>query len=414
MNRTRIGTLGLLLAASLTLAACSAIRTAFTPKAGPGKIAFIGEDYNLYIADHTGQDIQQITKDAAITEADYRVYNMPVWAPDGQSIAFALVAGQQNQPPSQNGLYIVKPDGSGLTEAYTSPNGVVYYYWAPNGTQIGVLAETPGALALKLVPAAGGDSQTLDTGVPLYWTWAPDSQSVLIHADGEDGRLAVLQLGESVRERSLTITPSAFKAPAFSPDGKQLLVAQKTEAGKGALVLTDASGQNPQSLTEYQNDIAFAWSPDGKRIAYLDTQELLGPLTILDPTGRRDPFTLQEQVYAFFWSPDSKHLAYFTLEEIVDEASGATQRFSQVKALEVSNGQTREIMPIVPTERFLQLVPYIDQYHQSLTIWSPDSQNLVISTYYEQDKQGVFIVGANGLSDPELVADGTLGIWSWK
>jgi Tol biopolymer transport system component len=310
---------------------------------------------------------------------------------------------------------VVKKDGSGLAEAYQSDDYMVYYHWSPDGRNIGLLSQLPDTLALKLVPATGGESQILDTGAPFYWDWAPDSRSVFIHTGGEAGRLAYLQLGEDaaeVIEFNLDITPSAFKAPAFSPDGSQVLVAQKGET-ESSLVLTTADGGDARALATFEQDVAFSFSPDGQYIAYLNSQEVLGPVSVIDPAGRRAAIQLDEQVYSFFWSPDSRSLAYFTLEEITNE-SGETGNVSRLKVLDVGSGQSRSVTQLVPTQRFIQIVPYFDQYQRALTLWSPDSQYLVISTVYDTDQSGIFVVHASGNLEPRFIADGQLGVWSWK
>jgi Tol biopolymer transport system component len=421
MHRFQIG----LLLSTLLLAACSALPNPFR-QTTPGHIAFLGEDGNVYIVDHNGDNQQQVTTNAIANENedDYRVYTYPIWTRDGQSLAFGGIEGKQSEgAPSRNSLFTVRRDGTELIEAYQSDQFVIYYYWAPDGKRIGLLSQTPGTLALKVVHTDGRAPQTLDTGAPLYWSWAPDSQSVLIHANGEDGRLAVLRLGDDVTEQSVNITPSAFKVPAYSPDGKQMLVAQKS-AATTALVLADGNGDDARALAQVEAaDIAFVWSPDGQRVAYLAgdyipgfAPALLSPLTVIDPSGQADPITTEENAYTFFWSPDGKSIAYFTLEAVEDPASGETRRISLLRVLEVSSGETYTVDQIFPSDRFLQMVPYFDQYHQSLTIWSPDSQSLVVATLYDDtQKPGVFIYDATGAgAEPTFVSNGTFGVWSWK
>jgi Tol biopolymer transport system component len=420
MNRSRV----VLLLSAVALAACSALPNPFR-QSTPGQIAYVGVDGNVYIVDHNGDNQKQITTDAVASQDEdtYRVYTYPIWTRDGQTLAFGGIEGMQSGgAPSKNSLYTVQRDGSELAETYTSDQFVIYYYWAPDGKRIGLLSQTPGTLALKVVHTDGREPQTLDTGNPFYWTWAPDSESVLIHANGEEGRLAVLRLGENITEQSVNITPSAFKVPAYSPNGQQMLVAQKTD-DQSVLVLADARGNDPRALTEYEgSDIAFVWSPDGERVAYLAGDyipgfepALLSPLTVIDPSGRADPITTDEFAYTFFWSPDGKSIAYFTLEEVQNSA-GETVRISRLRVLEVSSGESYTVDQIFPSERFLQVVPYFDQYHNSLTIWSPDSQSLVVTTAYDDTQQpGIFIYDATGSgADPTFVADGSFGVWSWK
>jgi len=72
------------------------------------------------------------------------------------------------------------------------------------------------------------------------------------------------------------------------------------------------------------------------------------------------------------------------------------------------------IATFLPSDRFLQLLPYFDQYHQSVTIWSPDSQNLVVSAYNQDRQPGIWVVAASGNLEPRFIAPGWVGFWSWK
>jgi hypothetical protein len=80
--------------------------------------------------------------------------------------------------------------------------------------------------------------------------------------------------------------------------------------------------------------------------------------------------------------------------------------------------ETEELEPLVsfdPTVDFLQLIPFFDQYHLSLTFWSPDSRYLVISKENADETSGtIWIVDTSGEEEPREVAEGTLGIWSWQ
>jgi Tol biopolymer transport system component len=395
-----------------------------------GLIAYLGIDGNIYTIDQGGGEPTPVTTDADI-DGDYSFYDVPIWSRNNEWLAFAQYQGEEGNPPTTTSLYIARKDGSSLTQAYSSEDYIVYYYWAPDSQRVSFISSTANQnLALKLVSTSGGEAETVDIGSPFYWTWAPDSHSVLIHTgEAADGRLALLQLGETVTEHGLGIKPSMFRAPAYSPDGRQVLVAGESAEGKSALLLTDTTGSNPQTLAEYSGNIAFAWSPDGKRIAYTasdgrGSEGLRGPLTIVDPSGNKEPLTLKDElVYAFFWSPDSKSIAYFSTREILPptpesgEASDeAPQTVWGLRVMDARNGKSHEVLEhIAPTDQFFQLVPYFDQYHHSATIWSPDSKNLVLSTYYSRSEPpGIFVVAASGKLDPRFIANGLAGVWSWK
>lgn len=398
-----------------------------------GLIAYLGVDGNVYVTDQSGANPTQVTDDADLQGQSYRLYDVPAWSPDSQSIVFPGMAGQSDtQTLDSVGLYVAQKDGAGLTEIYSGETSVIYYDWSPDGRHVTFLSSTGGGgLALRRVAAAGGEAELLDAGQPFYWSWAPDSQSMLVHIGDADGHLSVLRFGETVTEDGLNIEPTLFRSPAYSPDGKQMLVAGQSETGTSALLLADSNGRNARAIAEYDGLIAFAWSPDGKRIAYsvgelFNDGGLAGELTVVDASGKKKPVTLSdERVYAFFWSPDSKTLAYFSLHELpppTPEPGAAPaedtspQTVWGLSVMDAQRGSTREVlMPIYPPDKFIQYFPYFDQYHHSATIWSPDSQNLVVTSFYANDSPpGIFVVAASGNLEPRYIADGWGAFWSWK
>jgi hypothetical protein len=60
-------------------------------------------------------------------------------------------------------------------------------------------------------------------------------------------------------------------------------------------------------------------------------------------------------------------------------------------------------------------VPYFDQYHLSLTFWSPDSRYLIVTDEEEEGRDGrVLVVDITEEEEPLEVGEGTLAVWSWK
>lgn len=398
-----------------------------------GLIAYLGVDGNIYTVDQGGGHETQITADAASDEDTYHIYGLPTWSPDGQSLAFPGYTGRRAQAaPDSVSLYTARRDGTDLVEAHSSPDFLVFWSWAPDSRRVGFIAETAGnTLAFKVVPSQGGQTQVVDAGAPYYWAWAPSGNSVLAHAGGAspaaNARVSLLQIESGVSEQVLNIAPAEFKSPAFSPDGQQVLVAGVTGDDQNALLLADAAGHEPRVLANYQGQIAFAWSPNGERVAYIESDgaELATPgrLVVVDPAGRRQPVELpDDEVFAFFWSPDSKSLAYFTeavIEDSPAEGEEGAPDTSEVLVLDlnvmnVGNGRAHNIATFIPTERFLQVIPYFDQYHHALTVWSPDSKNLVVSAYRDSETPAIFVVAASGRLEPRYIADGWLGFWSWE
>ena len=192
------------------------------------------------------------------------------------------------------------------------------------------------------------------------------------------------------------------------------------------IILTDGSGSIEKALGTFEASTSFAWSRDSELVAYIDSDRALtagtiGAMHVMDLATSED-FFQDKDVMAFFWSPNSKKLAYFkpfiannASEGGTDTSGQAQQRvLLQLNVLDVISGETHELFTFRPTDQFAAVLPYFDQYHQSTTIWSPDSNNLVLSFLTTENNPGIAIVAASGQLEPRLLAEGYLAFWSWK
>src|ERR1044072_2470924 len=106
--------------------------------------------------------------------------------------------------------------------------------------------------------------------------------------------------------------------PAISPDGGTVayrIHAPDREGGKDDAQIWTVStrtGQQRQITTGNGSSWAPAWSPDGRRIAYLSSQGK-GTQVYLIPAGGGEPIQLTSAangVDGFRWSPDGRRIAF--------------------------------------------------------------------------------------------------------
>ena len=323
-------------------------------------------------------------------------------------------------------------DGKKPVNTFTSQSFQPFYLsWSPNSQIIAFLgSDTSGALAQYLVAASGGESKFISSGQPYYWDWSPDSHTLIVHIGGAssanpNARLAFMELDGSNPKQELDLKPGSFEAPAWSPAGDVIALAAQNDAGDDELILAGQDGKVKQVLTRLSGPVAFAWSPKGVHLAYA-VLDLAGSvptihLVVLDSTHP----DLQNQVaqgelIAFFWSPDGQKIAYFILGRSGPSAT-SFQTVAQtkpgaslvVRVYDRISGDTKEVATFAPTVSFQQVLPFYSQYQRSATIWSPDSQNLVLSGVDSAGENAIYTVGADG-SQFQKIADGDLAFWSWK
>ncbi len=392
-----------------------------------GQILYLGSDGNLYAIDQAGGNQIAITTDADldINSQTFRQYARFAWSPDSEKIAFVGLT------PEKVSIFVSPADGSERVELFSSDQDIpIYLYWTPDSQHISFLANnlTTQGLSLQMVPANGrGSAQVLSEGRPYYWAWEPQGTRLLAHiggaaAESEEARLSLISPGSEF-EREIELPPAYFQAPAWSPDGNQLMVAVQDVQGNNVLALTNLQGQIRQKLTTLDSSVAFSWSPDGKYVAYITSQGrtrgVLGRLTVYKPeTAERIVTTDTSFVWAYFWSPDSRKIAYFTLELTQEETENGSQGNATpavgLFVLDTKTKKTKNLLFFIPTPQFLEVLQVFDQYQRSATIWSPDSENIVVPVLINRESAAIVVLAASGNLEPRPIADGWLAFWSWK
>lgn len=131
-------------------------------------------------------------------------------------------------------------------------------------------------VAVLAAPTAQGRAWTLEDTLQVAGIddvqLAPDGSVALIAVGRGNVARNTFARGYQLVELATgkaTALPERLQNPRWSPDGAAIawLVRGKTGA---ALVLTDARGRGERPLTSARSVAAFAWSPDGKRIAAIE------------------------------------------------------------------------------------------------------------------------------------------------
>jgi len=392
-----------------------------------GLIAYIGLDGNAYISDQAGRHLTQVTTDAQLPDNQsgaFRFYQYPTWSADGRLLAIVGVSGGSDGQ-NRSEMFIKSIDEEGIDSVFSSESRHPFYlYWSPDNAVVSFLStDSAGqSILLQSVSVDGGDPLVLDTGSPYYWSWAPDGRTMIVHTGGAASsspeHMAFLQVNSEITEDAVDSVPASFQAPAWSPDGRRILLARLNDNEKKEIVITDSTGVFEKTLAEFSVNTSFAWSPDSGLVAYIEgdretTAGTLGRLHVVDLETSED-FFQDEDVYAFFWSPNSRKLAYLKPRIVEGDTADQQVLLLELHMLDTVSSETKQLFTFQPTNQFSAVLPYFDQYHQSVTIWSPDSNNLVLSFIDQKGNPGIAIVAASGQLEPRILAGGYLAFWSWK
>jgi Tol biopolymer transport system component len=228
--------------------------------------------------------------------------------------------------------------------------------------------------------------------------------------------------------------PGAFQSPHWSPDGRYILLVAYT-GRQDELILADAAGKPICTLQIVEKNAYFAWSPDGRTVAVLDTEPsslgiLLPDELIIHDLASGKHKAIHDEAMMFFWSPDGQRLAIYSLAfdaRPTPLSSGGGHRLSapaaqrQTVALRIEiadrDGRRRvKVADTSPSGVFAQYFPYFDQYSRAITPWSPDSRRLVFASLSPGDDTAhVAVATLNPTGDAvsiRRIAAGVAAFWS--
>lgn len=388
------------------------------------QIAFVGNDNNLWLVSPQGDRLRSLTTDG-------RGYRFPTWAPDGRRVAFIGPDDKNN-----TSLYI-SPTGSGdPVVVFNEPSSAPFYlYWAPDSNSITFLTQELSGLTMRQVDTRTPDmSRSLAEGAPFYWVWSPNSDKMLMHVGGSrsasaEAHISLLENQQEAERIELDLAPGRFQAPVWSSDGKHIFYIAADNQATEAIFKTNAETLEQSKVTKIGGSAHIVLSPDDQFIAYLQrergTPPPFGKAYLVNTDGENHQLLTDDPVASIYWSPDSTKVALLSLSRANEgptaqkiEGLAAPLRQEVFLRWWIYNVDTEELEPLIsfsPTQPFLQTVPFFDQYHLSLTFWSPDSRYLVVTKESSNGEGGsVWVVDTTGQEDPRRVGDGTLAVWSWK
>ena len=385
------------------------------------EIAYVGSDDQIYVAGADGSNSRRVTAKVSGLSTDQGwAYRWPTYSPDGRRLSFAGYRSGPSQPGSAAVLVADAGQASATALLESAGMATVYVYWSPDNRHLAALLQHGQNLELHLLDAMNRDQpRRLLVGQPLYWSWAPDGNTLAVHVGGDansnpDAWVGLLHLdGGTVREERFADAAGDFRAPAWSPSGAQLAFAT-LGGGSSLLSVRDANGKVVH-LSSSTGNVAFNWSPSGEWLAYAagapGRPGLYQGLEIAHPDGSQRHGLSQDPLVAFYWSPDSSRLA------VIGVDPAARQLTWTVLGVD---GKTRHALgSFIPSSDFAFQLPFFDQYAQSTSIWSADGTRLLFGADAVADSADgaahstrVLVLNADGPPPPTTIADGSVAVFS--
>ena len=165
--------------------------------------------------------------------------------------------------------------------------------WTPYGEKIAYVVDPLGESTIHVMNADGSDQRRLVDG---NWpSWSPDGERLAYTTySGGGERLAVMNADGSQERRvpnslvrRLIGTADAYEA-AYSPDGKRFAYVATPGTNNDEIYVMNVDGSHRTRLTDIPGDDHWppTWSPDGTRIAFTsDGTDGRGEIYVMNSDG---------------------------------------------------------------------------------------------------------------------------------
>ncbi len=392
------------------------------------RIAFSSGSGSVFTVNPDGTDTTAIAE-GSTNNGEFR-YTFPVWSHDGGSVSFSSFLIIEDAV-SQSSLHRADADGNGeivtLAVDPTSQSGVGpgvphFTTWSPNGDRIALTTSGEFGIGSMLLGSHLGEApKGIAIGAPLYISWAPDGSAILIHQEA-GLHLTPVDGATSGIPTVIGTGSVSFNSASWSPDS-QSFVHVETIGGERSVVITEAKDLSTRKIIgDGDTRVGLGWSPIGNQIAIAySSGTTFHTVSLYDVEFDTEKIIHEGGVRAFWWSPDGTKLA-------IVEDSAEIDFAHKWSVINVETGILTPLVTQVASDEFLFVQVFFDQYADSHNIWSPDSTQIVISGAIldveevlnpdgaldlpESFDSQIWVLDADGNSEPMSVGSGTIASWS--
>jgi len=234
--------------------------------------------YRLAISDSDGYNEQ------VLYESTMPIVR-PTWSPDGKTLAYVSYATGKPQIYAQNIFTKQTTQLTNFKGANLSPS------WSPDGRRMAMSLSKDGDAELYVMDLATKRLTriTRSYGADLEPDWTPDGRNLVFTSD-RGGRpqiykIAVGDSGPIGRATRVTFDGKENLRPAISPDGKRIAMVNSTD-GIYRIAVLDTDAQQLSILTDGRLDESPSFAPNGNMLIYAASGQGRGELVAVSSDGR--------------------------------------------------------------------------------------------------------------------------------
>ncbi len=350
-------------------------------------------------------------------------FQMPTWSPDGQYLAFTELYLNANGVDTCCLVVYDVRQGKEVARK-TLPNAPHMIQFMPDSDAIIYLQNQHDNISLCSVVSvrelmSGHDTErVIDEGMPLFFATSKyNSQRYsLVMNNGKRNGL-YRYLGDMTLPRKawkqLATHERKFRSPEVASTGLQDSVIFVMD---NYLVAASVDGRYRKNICRVQGFCTIAVSPNGKHIALMEEDGATGfyQMSIISGRDATNPYggtdyvqktlPIKNVVASFYFSPDSQKLLLMVTTSPSHEFSVTRNTMNlgvsltckwDVYMLEKEEVRSYGIFNPRPYQ-LKAFIPFFDQYRNSLSPWSPDSQ-----AFCYCQREGAFIQRLKKTAVPE-------------
>lgn len=239
----------------------------------------------IYLIQPDGTGLTRLTEHESVdTDA--------TWSPDGTMVAF------RSRRDGSSDIFVMAGDGSGVVNLLGDPAGSFddefVPKWHPDGDQLALYTDRPpfqgctGHMPATMTLTGGVDSITKSGTSGETFTWTPDGQQLLIGSvcfgAGTQFRLWDIPTGQ-IRGFPATNDIASEGFPAYSHNG-QFLAFQGVMEGNSEILILDLATNTLSNITNHPDkDTQPTWSPDDSQIAFVTNRDGNDEIYIMNADG---------------------------------------------------------------------------------------------------------------------------------